>query len=457
MTHRQTCLRSKRVITPQGVRPAIVVFEGEKIVEVSDFNAIPRGSALEDVGDLVISPGLVDSHVHINEPGRTEWEGFESATKAAAAGGITTLVDMPLNSSPVTTTVNAFKKKLASAEGKLYVDCGFYGGLIPGNTDDLKPLIDAGVLGVKAFLVHSGIDEFPNATEEELCAGMPIIAKSGLPLLVHCELQSHSNNPIIPQSKSRNYADYISSRPRQWEHDAIDLMIRLCREFSCRTHVVHLSSADAVSMLVKARKSGHPLTIETCPHYLVFSAEEIHDGDTRFKCAPPIRENENRVRLWQALKDGTIDFIVSDHSPSPPEFKLLKEGDFQKAWGGIASLQFGLPAVWTEAKKFGFRVEDVSRWMSSQPTKFLSLDDKKGSISPGHDADFVVWNPEESFTVEPSVTFHRHKVTPYEGKILFGKVEKTYLRGELAFEKGSIVGRQRGSVLYGKHKQRSTA
>lgn len=449
MTQEQTCIRSKRVVTPQGVRPATVVIQREKIVGVNEFKNVPHGAVLQDVGDLVVSPGLVDSHVHINEPGRTEWEGFDTATKAAAAGGITTLVDMPLNSSPVTTTVGALEKKLAVAQGKLWVDSGFYAGLIPGNTDDLKPLIDSGVLGVKAFLIHSGIDEFPNATEADLRAGMPVIAESGLPLLIHCELQSI--NPIIHQSNSRNYLSYLSSRPRQWEHDAIDLMIRLCREFTCQTHVVHLSSADAVPMLSKARKEGLPLTVETCPHYLFFSSEEIPDGDTRFKCAPPIRENENSKRLWQALKERIIDFIVSDHSPSPPELKLLKDGDFQKAWGGIASLQFGLPAVWTEAKKFDFHMEDISRWMSSEPAKFLGLDNLKGSIAPGYDADLVVWDPDASFTVARSAIFHRHKITPYEGKTLFGKVEKTYLRGRQVFEDGSIVGQQRGSVLLRKH------
>lgn len=436
-------IQSERVVTPRGIRKGAVVIRRGKVAEILTHGKPPAKSVL-DFGKLVVMPGLVDTHVHINEPGRTEWEGFETATKAAAAGGITTLVDMPLNSSPVTTTIAALREKIAASEGKLWVDCGFYGGLIPGNSLQLEPLINAGVLGIKAFLVHSGIDEFPNATETDLRAGMPTIAKAGVPLLVHCELAS------LPKSQTSNpksYSEYLSFRPRLWENDAIRLMIRLCREYKCRTHVVHLSSADAVRLLRLARRKKLPLTVETCPHYLFFFAEEIGDGDTRFKCAPPIREKENRERLWKALKDRIIDFIVSDHSPSTPELKLLKEGDFQKAWGGIASLQLGLPIVWTEARKRGFSVDDIARWMCGRPAEFVGLKGRKGSLSIGSEADIVVWDPESSFVVGPQRLFHRHKVTPYEGRTLFGTVVRTFLGGETVYEEGRHSAKPLGRVV----------
>ncbi len=437
-------IQSERVVTSRGIRKAAIVIRRGKVADIRAYGKT-TGKSLLDFGKLVVMPGLVDTHVHINEPGRTEWEGFETATKAAAAGGITTLVDMPLNSSPVTTTVEGFRSKIDASKGKLWVDCGFYAGLIPGNTHELKPLMDAGVLGVKAFLIHSGIDEFPNATETDLRAGMPIISKANIPLLVHCELAGVNHQPQTSNPKS--YFQYLASRPRQWEHDAVQLMIRLCKEYKCRTHVVHLSSADAVPMLKKARKQKLPLTVETCPHYLFFSAEEIPDADMRFKCAPPIRENENRNRLWRALKDGAIDLIVSDHSPSTPELKLLKEGDFQKAWGGIASLQFGLPIVWTEARKRGFSVEDIALWMCGRPAELVGLEERKGSLRVGSDADIVVWDPEASFVVETSGIFHRHKLTPYLGRTLFGKVFCTFLSGRGIFENGRHVDGPHGSVI----------
>ncbi len=438
-------IASKSVITPNGVGEACVLVRDGVVAGILNTQEIAPSIPVDDVGELVLMPGLVDSHVHINEPGRTEWEGFETATKAAAAGGITTLVDMPLNSSPVTTSVDAFNKKLSAARGKLWVDCGFYGGVIPGNTNDLQPLADAGVLGFKAFLIHSGIDDFPNATERDLRAAMPIIAKSGLPLLVHAELAT--SNPQPRSSNPRSYTEYLASRPRQWEHDAIEMMIRLCREYGCRTHIVHLSSADEVAMVQKARAGGLPLTVETCPHYLYFAAEEIPDGDTRFKCAPPVRENENRERLWRALEDGVVDCIVSDHSPSTPALKLLNDGDFQKAWGGIASLQFGLSIIWTEARKRGFTLSDVSSWMCRNPARLVGLDRKKGSIAVGCDADFVIWNPEAEFRVEPSLIHHRHKITPYEERTLFGKVVKTYVRGKKIYEMGNFLGPPAGTTL----------
>ena len=446
MRHQSFAIYSTRVVTPYGVRPAAVLIEEEKIAGIVANDQIPSHYIIEDVGGLVVMPGLVDTHVHINEPRWGEqWEGFETATKAAAAGGITTLVDMPLNSLPVTTTPDALRKKLAAAEGKLYVDCGFHAGLIPGNANNIPALLDAGVLGVKAFLVHSGIDEFPNATEDDLRTAMPYIAQSGAPLLVHAELIDH--NPKSPIANPRSYSSYLSSRPRKWEQNAIELMIRLCREYNCRTHIVHLSSADAIPALKQARAEGLPLTVETCPHYLCFSSEEITDGDTRFKCAPPIREQENRKRLWDALNTGVIDFIVSDHSPCPPAMKLLETGDFQKAWGGIASLQLGLSIVWTEARQRRFTMEHLANWMCKRPAEFIGLAKRKGTIAPGFDADIVVWDPDKNFTVSTDMLLHRHRLTPYEGRALFGTITQTYLRGRRIFGDGVAISEPSGQIL----------
>jgi allantoinase len=446
-------LVSRRVVTPQGERHAAILIDNNSIVDVVSPTEIPSNYTIEDFGNLVIMPGLVDTHVHINEPGRTEWEGFETATKAAATGGITTLVDMPLNSSPVTTTVDAFHKKCEAAEGKLYVDCGFYAGVIPGNAEEIEPLIREGVLGVKAFLIHSGIDEFPNVTESDLRAVMPIIARYNLPLLVHCELSLSNPKLQIPPDRRaganpKSYFKYLSSRPRQWEHDAIALMIQLSKEFSCKVHIVHVSSSDALPMLKNAHASGLPVTTETCPHYLFFTAEEIPDGDTRFKCAPPIREKENRERLWDGMRDGVIDFIVSDHSPSLPAMKCLESGDFQKAWGGIASLQFGLSIVWTEARRRGFTIQNVAEWMCRCPAQLVGLDSRKGAIAPGYDADIVVWDPEQQFIVEQSMIHHRHKITPYEGRSLYGKVIATFLGGKKIVSHGTVDGKPSGKVMY---------
>jgi len=445
MSRESFAICSTRVVTPNGVIPAAVLILEGRIVDVVPRAQVPSQYPLDDVGNLVVMTGLVDTHVHINEPGRTEWEGFETATKSAAAGGITTLVDMPLNSSPVTTTPDAFKKKLDAAEGKLFVDCGFHAGLIPGNAGQLPALIAAGVLGVKAFLVHSGIDEFPSVSEPDLRAAMPLIAETGLPLLVHAELV---NSHLKSESTShKTYSSYLSSRPRYWEQDAIDLMIRLCREYNCRTHIVHLSSADAVPALRRARDEGLPITVETCPHYLYFTPEEIPDGDTRYKCAPPIRERENRERLWQALSDGIIDLIVSDHSPCPTEMKCMTLGDFQKAWGGIASLQLGLSIVWTESRRRGFTIENIAEWMCRRPAELVGLGGRKGMIAAGYDADLVVWNPETEFTVECDMLYHRHKVTPYDGRNLYGKIEATFLRGKNIYKHGSPMGQPAGTQL----------
>jgi allantoinase len=435
----RTVYRSSRVVTPEGIGPAAVHIEAGIIVEVTADGTIPAGAAIEDAGDLVLMPGLVDSHLHINEPGREEWEGFATATRAAAAGGVTTLVDMPLNSLPVTTTSPALEAKRRAAEGAIMVDCGFYSGLVPATS--ARPLLDEGVLGIKAFLVHSGIDEFPNVTEDDLRRAMPLIARSGKPLLVHCELASEVPGGGPPAS----YRAYLASRPRSWEHDAISLMIRLANEYGCKLHIVHVSSSDAIPLIQEARSNGVAVTAETCPHYLAFAAEEIPEGDTRYKCAPPIRERENRERLWDALRLGVLDGIVSDHSPSPPAMKI--RGNFPDSWGGISSLQFALPIIWTEARRRGFTCADLARWMCRRPAEWVGLGGRKGKIARGYDADLVLWNPDASFRVEEAIILHRHKLTPYEGRVLTGRVERTILGGRTIFHRGVFTDEPRGKIL----------
>jgi len=437
-------IHSNRTLIDSALKEATLLIENGCIIDVVD--GIPEGldCPFENVGNSILMPGLVDCHVHINEPGRTEWEGFDTATKAAVAGGITTLVDMPLNSSPVSTTADAFQRKLAAAKEKLHIHCGFWGGVIPGNENHLAELSEMGVLGFKAFLVHSGIDEFPNVTESDLRKAIPIIAETGLPLLMHSELETSFSPEMIIETQ---YGDWLNSHPKKWEDDAIALMIKLCKEFNCKTHIVHLSSANSIEQIQKAKYEGLPLTVETCPHYLFFNAEEIPDGDTRFKCAPPIREKENNEQLWQALKDGIIDFVVTDHSPSTPELKLLESGNLKDAWGGISSLQFSLPVMWTAAKERGFSVQDISKWMSSKTADFIGFSDKKGKIAKGFDADLVVWNPERKFVVETEAIQFRHKITPYEGQELVGVVEKTFVKGEKVFDNGAFISLQRGEIL----------
>ncbi|HKC35196.1 MAG TPA: allantoinase AllB, partial [Chitinophagaceae bacterium] len=435
---------SNRTITPDGIKKAAVLIKGGRITDI--VSQLPEGDfPVTDVGDHVLMPGIVDPHVHINEPGRTEWEGFDTGTKAAIAGGITSLVEMPLNASPVTTTAKAFDEKIKATEGKLHTNCGFWGGVVPGNEKDIEPLIEKGVLGFKAFLIDSGIDEFPNVTEEDLRKAMPIIAKHGLPLLVHCEL-SNDQQPVS-RIQNRSYANYLASRPKKWEDDAIALMIRLCEEFNCPTHIVHLSSADSIEQIVKAKQKGLPLTVETCQHYLYFSAEQIKDGQTEFKCAPPIREKTNNEKLWQALKEGIIDYVATDHSPAPPAMKELGSGDFMKAWGGISSIQFALPVLWTAANKHGCGLQDIAKWLCENPALLPQLK-TKGKIAKGYDADFVVWDPERSFTVTKDIIYHKHKITPYLNEELYGVVEQTWLGGEKAYDGGKFLHLNKGNVLY---------
>ena len=420
---------SRRVVLPTGVAPATVWLDGEHIAEiVAGERALP--GAL-DCGDSVIGPGLVDCHVHVNEPGRTEWEGFESATRAAAAGGVTSLVDMPLNSLPVTTTSAALARKLSASQGKCFVDVGFWGGVVPGNARDLAELAAGGVLGCKAFLVHSGIDEFPNSSEADLREAMPVLRDAGLPLLAHAELDLGAD---LLSDDRRSYRRYLASRPKAWEDEAIRLLVKLCRETRCPVHIVHLSSAASVPTLRAAKAEGLPITVETCPHYLCLEAESIPDGATVYKCAPPIREHENREGLWRALLDGVIDFVITDHSPCTPTLKLAERGDFEAAWGGIASLQLGLPAVWTEARRRGADLAMLFRWLSAAPAKFAGLGAKKGRIAPGFEADLLVWDPDAPFTVAAERLFFRHKISPYLGQTLHGRVQHTLLRGKCVYD-----------------------
>mgnify|MGYP001563545576 FL=1 len=366
-------LSSRRVLVEDRLVPAAVTIEAGRIVAVS-----AHGEG-EDLGDLVLMPGLVDAHVHVNEPGRTAWEGFASATRAAAAGGVTTLVDMPLNSIPVTTTVRALHEKVEAARGQLAVDVAFWGGVVPGNTGELAPMARAGARGFKCFLCHSGIDDFPRSERADLERAMPVLRNAGRPLLVHAELEDEL---LAVDGNPREYATYLHSRPKAWEDRAVAMVVELVRATGCRAHIVHLSSSTALPIVAAAKAEGLPITAETCPHYLCLRAEEVPDGDTTYKCAPPVREDANRECLWRALADGTLDFVVSDHSPCVPALKRLDTGNFMDAWGGIASLQLGLRAVWTEARRRGHDVATVSRWMTAGPAALAGLRDR-GTIAVG--------------------------------------------------------------------------
>ena len=437
-------LHSRRVVFPDGIKEAVVILN-EGIIE-DILMEIPATHSFEviELEDKILMPGVIDPHVHINEPGRAEWEGFDSATRACIAGGITTVVDMPLNSSPVTVNAEYFDEKLQATKNKLHTNVGFWGGLVPGNENELEGLIEKGVLGFKAFLAHSGIDDFPNVTEDDLKKAMPIIAKYHLPLLVHCEL---TDTELRATGDVQSYQNYLQSRPKKWEDDAVALMIRLCEEFNCRVHIVHLSSADSLEQIAKAKQKGLPLTVETGQHYLYFNAEDIKDGQTQFKCAPPIREKENNEKLWQALKNGWIDLVATDHSPATPQLKEIESGDFMKAWGGIASIQFALPALWTSAKKRDCTFNDIVKWLCENPAKLIGKENSKGKIAKGFDADLVVVDDERSFVVTEAGIHHRHKVSPYLNETLYGVVEQTYLSGEEVFEHGKFIKLNKGKVL----------
>ncbi|UOB09285.1 allantoinase AllB [Streptomyces sp. HP-A2021] len=435
MSDAELVLRSTRVITPEGTRAASVAVAAGTITAVLPYDApVPETARLEDLGDHVLLPGLVDTHVHVNDPGRTEWEGFWTATRAAAAGGITTLVDMPLNSLPPTTTVAHLRTKQQVAADKAHIDVGFWGGALPDNVKDLRPLHEAGVFGFKAFLSPSGVDEFPHLERDPLARAMAEIAAFDGLLIVHAE------DPRLlasaPQQPGPRYADFLASRPRDAEDTAIAQLIREAKALHARVHVLHLSSSDALPMIAEARAEGVRITVETCPHYLTLTAEEVPDGASEFKCCPPIREAANQDLLWQALADGTIDCVVTDHSPSTAD---LKTDDFATAWGGISGLQLSLPAVWTEARRRGHGLEDVVRWMSTRTSELVGLDNRKGAIAAGRDADFAVLAPDETFTVDPAALQHRNHVTAYAGRTLYGVVKSTWLRGQRIVADGEFT------------------
>ncbi|MGX1677862.1 allantoinase AllB [Streptomyces althioticus] len=431
----QLVLRSTRVVTPEGTRAASVAVADGTVTAVLPHDApVPDGARLEDLGDDVLLPGLVDTHVHVNDPGRTEWEGFWTATRAAAAGGITTLVDMPLNSLPPTTTVDHLRVKRKTAADKAHIDVGFWGGALPDNGADLRPLHEAGVFGFKAFLSPSGVDEFPHLDDDHLARALREIASFDGLLIVHAEDPHQLAG--APQRGGPRYADFLASRPGRAEDTAVARLLEQARRFDARVHVLHLSSADALPLLAEAKADGVRVTVETCPHYLTLTAEEVPDGASEFKCCPPIREAANQDLLWQALADGTVDCVVTDHSPSTAD---LKTDDFATAWGGISGLQLSLPAVWTEARRRGHTVEDVVRWTSTHTARLAGLEARKGAIAPGHDADFAVLAPDETFTVDPAALQHRNRVTAYAGRTLHGVVRSTWLRGERVLADGEFT------------------
>jgi allantoinase len=400
------------------------------IEAVTNFDEVSADDHVTDAGELVVMPGVIDTHVHFNEPGRTEWEGFETGTLAAAAGGVTTVLDMPLNSVPATTSRFALERKRDAAEGKCHVHVGFIGGVVPGNTDELARLADGGVRAFKCFLSPSGVNEFPSVSERLLRKSFPVLAELGLPLMVHAE------DPALllaaPHGGSREYATYLASRPVEAETEAVATMVKLMTEFPVHVHIVHLSSAKSLRPIRQARDRGLPITVETCPHYLSFAAQEIGDGATEFKCAPPIRWDAEREALWRALFAHEIDQIASDHSPCPPEMKQTG-GDFFAAWGGIASLELSMPAVWTGARLHGAGIEWIVRWMCEETARLAGLEGQKGRLASGYDADIVVWDPDASFVVEPVRLHQRHKLTPYAGHTLYGVVHATWVCGQLAF------------------------
>lgn len=422
------------------LQPATICFQNGVITNIVFDKLVDA----EDFETHIIMPGVIDVHVHVNEPGRTEWEGFESATLAAAAGGTTTIVDMPLNASPVTTTLKAFQEKLRASTDKMNVNCGFYGGLIPGNIHNLEELIQAGVLGIKCFLTHSGIDEFPNVTEKDLELAMPILAKNKIPLLAHCEMYNEEMQCDF-ENHPTSYQHYLSSRPKKWENDAIAMMIRLCRKHQCSIHIVHVSSAEALDMIDKAKHEGLPITAETCAHYIYFNAENIPDAKCMYKCAPPIREKANNEQLKKALKNGVLDFISTDHSPAPPSIKEIETGNLKKAWGGIAGIQFLLSASWSSLKNY-ISIEEFIPLVTSKPAAFIKANNK-GKLSVGADADIVIWDSKGSKIVQQEDILFKHKISPYIAENLTGIVIETIVNGETVFSKNQIKTKNKGRWL----------
>lgn len=440
---------SERIVTPEGVVSGALLVQDGTIVSIGPASALPPDVARTDFGAKAILPGLVDAHVHINEPGRTEWEGFATATRAAAAGGFTTLVDMPLNCLPETTTVANLELKRAAAAGQCLVDWAAWGGAVADNQAHILPLAKAGVPGFKCFLIYPGCDGFTMIDREQLEAALPFIAESGLPLLVHAELAGPIETAIegLAGAAWREYRTYLASRPDEAELEAIRMLIELCRTYRFRLHIVHLSTMLGLPVLAAAKAEGLPVTVETCPHYLFFAAEAIPAGNTLYKCAPPIRHEANRDALWQGLREGVIDLIATDHSPCPPEMKGLEHGRFDRAWGGIASLSLALSVVWTEASRRGFGLVDMARWMSAKPAALAGFEGRAGALAAGREASFLVFDPEAAFVPTAEDLHFRHKVSPYVGQVLSGRVKATYLRGAEVFGEGGFASECAGREL----------
>lgn len=453
-TSQISIFKSSRTVFPDAVLPAILIVLRGKIDRIYRYQDEDEAKSIlqnytnqvEDFGSSVLMPGVIDSHVHVNEPGRTSWEGFETATRAAAAGGVTTIVDMPLNSIPPTTTVENLKVKVKTALGKTSVDVGFWGGVVPGNKKDLKELVRAGVVGFKCFMCPSGVDEFPYVQEEDIKLALEELKHLNSLLAFHAEYEKNVQLPKPGDPKL--YSTFLSSRPPSMEVNAIKIATTLCKSYNSRCHIVHLSASDALDTIREAKGSGAPLTVETCNHYLNIAAEEIPQGATEYKCTPPIREKSNQEKLWGAVREGLLDMVVSDHSPCPEDLKT--PGNFMTAWGGIASMQFDLSLLWTGARLRNFTLMDVSRLLSANPAKVVGFDKVKGSIQEGMDADFVIWNPEDTFTVERSLIQHKNKLTPYQGKTLFGVVEATIVRGQFVYNKGIFAEKPKGQLLLNK-------
>ncbi len=437
---------SNRIVTPEGTRPGALLIAGESIRAICNPSEVPLDAIIHDHTHQAILPGLVDTHVHINEPGRTEWEGFRTATRAAAAGGYTTLIDMPLNCLPETTTVAALEAKRTAARSQCFVDWAPWGGAVADNQAHILPLARAGVLGYKCFLIYPGCDGFTMIDQQQLEAALPAIAESGLPLLVHAELAGpiEAAAPALVNKDWRSYQTYLASRPDEAELQAIRLMIRLCRQYKFHLHIVHLSTARALNDLQKARAEGLPITVETCPHYLHFAAEQIPDGSTLHKCAPPIRSKENQQQLWQALRNNIIDMIVTDHSPCPPAMKRTDTGRFDQAWGGIASLSVALSVIHTECLQRNFTLDHIARWMSSAPSALAGLSHKAGSLAPNREANFILFDTEKKITLTPDKLHYRHPISPYLNETLRGAVHSTWLRGQPVYQNSTFTEPARG-------------